>query len=61
MFRMNRISVKITAGVLAFVLLLATVTSLLVARGFDQAKQAAVQRSADSLQTQSRVTLIQLT
>ncbi|MBI3175282.1 MAG: HAMP domain-containing protein [Chloroflexi bacterium] len=61
MLRMNRISVKITAGVLAFVLLLAVVTSLLVARGFDQAKQAAVQRSADSLQTQSRDTLIQLT
>jgi len=61
MFRMNRISVKITAGVLAFVLLLAAATSLLVARGFDQARQAAVQRSADSLQSQSRATLIQLT
>jgi signal transduction histidine kinase len=61
MFRMNRISVKVTAGVMAFVVLLAVVTSLLVARGFDQAGQAAVQRSADSLQTQSRATLIQLT
>ena len=61
MSRMNRISVKITAGVLSFVLLLAVVTSLLVARGFNQAEQAAVQRSADSLQTQSRNTLIQLT
>jgi signal transduction histidine kinase len=61
MFRMNRISVKVTAGVMAFVVLLAVVTSLLVARGFDQAGQAAVQRSADSLQSQSRATLIQLT
>ncbi len=61
MLRMNRISVKITAGVMAFVVLLAVVTSALVARGFDQAEQAAVQRSADSLQTQSRATLIQLT
>ncbi len=61
MSRMNHISVKITAGVLSFVLLLAVVTSLLVARGFNQAEQAAVQRSADSLETQSRETLIQLT
>jgi signal transduction histidine kinase len=61
MFRINRISVKITAGVLAFVLLLAAVTSLLVARGFLQADQAAVQRSADSLERQSRETLVQLT
>lgn len=61
MFRMNRISVKITAGVMAFVVLVAVVTSLLVARGFSQAEQAAVQRSADSLQKQSRATLVQLT
>ena len=46
---------------MAFVVLLAIVTSLLVARGFNQAEQAAVQRSADSLQTQSRATLTQLT
>lgn len=61
MFHINRISFKITAGVMAFVVLLAVATSLLVARGFNQAEQAAVQRSADSLQTQSRATLIQLT
>ncbi|MBE0669943.1 MAG: HAMP domain-containing protein [Anaerolineales bacterium] len=58
---MNRISIKITAGVMAFVLLLAVATSLLLTRGFDQAERAAVQRSADSLQKQSRTTLIQLT
>lgn len=61
MLRMNRISIKITAGVMAFVLLLAVATSLLLTRGFDQAERAAVQRSADSLQKQSRTTLIQLT
>lgn len=61
MFSLNRISAKITAGVMVAVLLLAIVTSALVARGFDQAKDAAVQRSADSLQRQSRETLIQLT
>ena len=61
MLRMNRISVKITAGVMAFVVLLAVATSLLLTRGFDQAERAAVQHSADSLQKQSRTTLIQLT
>lgn len=61
MFRLNRISAKITAGVMAFALLLAVVTSALVSRGFNQAKEAAVQRSADSLQKQSRAALIQLT
>ncbi len=61
MFKLNRISAKITAGVMAFVLLLAVVTSALVSRGFNQAERAAVQRSADSLQTQSRDTLVQLT
>jgi len=61
MFRMNRISVKITTGLLAFVALLAVVTSLLVTRGFNRAERAAVQRSADSLQSQSRTTLLQLT
>ena len=61
MVRFNRISAKITAGVMAFVLLLALVTGALVWRGFHQAEQAAAQRSADSLQTQSRATLIQLT
>ncbi|ABU60253.1 histidine kinase [Roseiflexus castenholzii] len=61
MVRFNRISAKIAAGVMAFVLLLALVTGALVWRGFHQAEQAAAQRSADSLQTQSRNTLIQLT
>lgn len=61
MFHIKHISVKITAGVMAFIALLALVTNLLVARGFNQAEQAAVQRSADSLQTQSYTTFIQLT
>lgn len=61
MFRMNRISVRLTAGVMSFVVLLAIVTSLIVAHGFDQAEQAAVQRSAESLQTRSRTALVQLT
>ncbi len=61
MVRFNRISAKIAAGVMGLVILLAGVTSALVWRGFHQAEQAAVQRSADSLQTQSRSTLIQLT
>lgn len=61
MVRFNRISAKIAAGVMGLVILLAVVTSALVWRGFNQAKEAAVQRSADSLQTQSRATLIQLT
>ncbi|GIV98616.1 histidine kinase [Roseiflexus sp.] len=61
MVRFNRIGAKIAAGVMGLVILLAVVTSALVWRGFNQAKEAAVQRSADSLQTQSRATLIQLT
>lgn len=61
MFRLNRISARIAAGVMGLVILLAGATSALVWRGFHQAEQAAVQRSADSLQTQSRKSLIQLT
>lgn len=61
MFSLNRISAKITTGLMAFVVLLAAVTSVLVWRGFDKAKTAAVQRSAESLQSQSRDTLVQLT
>jgi signal transduction histidine kinase len=61
MRKLNQVGVKITAGVLALIVLLAIVTSTLVARGFDQAEQAAVQRSADSLESQSRSALIQVT
>jgi signal transduction histidine kinase len=61
MRKLNRVGLKITAGVLALIVLLAVVTSILVARGFNQAGQAAVQRSADSLQSQSRSALVQVT
>jgi signal transduction histidine kinase len=59
--RINRISVKITAGLLIFLSMVALATSWLTTNGFRQAEQSAVQRSADSLQNQSRATLIQLT
>lgn len=61
MFRMNRISARLTAGVMSLVALLAIMTSLIVAHGFNQAEQAAVQRSAESLQRRSRAALVQLT
>ena len=61
MHRLNRIGVKISSGLLAFLLILAIATGWLVARGFSQAEQAAVQHSADSLKRQSQAALVQLT
>lgn len=55
------IGVKITAGLLVFLIILAVATSWLVQRGFSQAEQSAVQRSAGSLQSQRQESLIQLT
>ena len=60
MFKISNVSVKIGAGLLAFLLMVAVVTSLIVKRGFDQAEQSAVQLSADGLQSQSKLTLMQL-
>ena len=61
MFKISNVSVKIGAGLLVFLLMVAVVTSLIVKRGFDQAEQSAVQFSADGLQSQSKLTLMQLT
>ena len=61
MFKISNVSVKIGAGLLVFLLMVAVVTSLIVKRGFDQTEQSAVQLSADSLQSQSKLTLMQLT
>ena len=61
MFRFSNISIKIGAGLLALILLIAIVTGIIVKGGFDQAERSAVQLSADSLQTQSKLTLMQLT
>ena len=61
MFKISNISVKIGAGLLAFLLMVAVVTSFIVKRGFAQAEQSAVQFSADGLQSQSKLTLMQLT
>ncbi len=55
------IGVKITVGLLVFLIILAVATSWLVQRGFSQTEQSAVQRSAGSLQSQSQESLIQLT
>ncbi|RIK29050.1 MAG: hypothetical protein DCC56_14420 [Anaerolineae bacterium] len=60
MFKFSNISTKIVAGLFVFLLLVAAVTSFIVKRGFDQAEQSAVQLSADSLQSQSQLTLMQL-
>ncbi|MFN8445445.1 MAG: histidine kinase [Caldilineaceae bacterium] len=63
MFKRNRvgIGIKITAGLLIFLVILALATSWLVAQGFTLAEQTAVQRTANSLQNQSQNSLIQLT
>ena len=61
MLNMNRISIKITAGLLVFLLLVALVTSWVMTNGFRQAEQTALQFSSASLERQSRATLIQLT
>jgi signal transduction histidine kinase len=55
------IGVKITVGLLVFLIILAIATSWLVQQGFSQAEQSAVQRSAGSLQSQSQESLVQLT
>jgi hypothetical protein len=60
-FRRLGIGAKITVGLLVFLIILAVATSWLVQRGFSQAEQSAVQRSAGSLQSQSQESLIQLT
>ena len=61
MFKFSYVSTKIGAGLLAFLLMVALVTGLIVKHGFDQTEQTAVQLSADSLQSQSKMTLMQLT
>ena len=61
MLNMNRISVKITAGLLVFLLLVALATSWVMTNGFRQTEQTAVQFSEESLERQSRAILIQLT
>lgn len=55
------IGLKITAGLLVFLIILAVATSWLVQRGFSQAEQSAVQHSAGSLQSQRQASLILLT
>lgn len=62
MFKRNRlrIGVKMTAGLLVFLLVLAVATIWLVAGGFDQAEQTAVQRSTQSLQNQTQESLVML-
>ena len=42
MASLNRLSFKITAGLMLFLILLAVATSLLVTRGFNQAESAAL-------------------
>jgi signal transduction histidine kinase len=63
MFKFNRlgIGVKITAGLLLFLFILAVSTSWLVDRGFKLAEQTAVQRSAESLQNLTQESLVQQT
>ncbi|MFN8382532.1 MAG: histidine kinase [Anaerolineales bacterium] len=61
MLKMNRISVKITAGLLVFLFLVAVATSWTMTSGFRQTEQTALQFSTESLERQSRATLIQLT
>lgn len=63
MFTRNRFGIgfKITAGLLAFVFILALATIWLVAGGFAQAEQTAVQHSAASLRNQAQASLVTLT
>lgn len=61
MRRFNRLSIKITAGLMVFLVALAAATSLLVARGFNQAEETALQHSADGLQQQSQAALVEVT
>ncbi len=55
------IGFKITVGLLAFLIILALATSLLVANGFKIAEQSAIQHITGSLQTKNQNSLIQLT
>ena len=61
MERFNRLSIKITAGFMLFLIMLAVATSLLVTRGFNQAEGTALQHSAEGLQQQSQSALIEVT
>lgn len=54
------IGLKITAGLLLFLVILAVATIGLVAGGFGRAEQTAVQRSAASLQNQRQESLVML-
>ncbi len=61
MTKLNRLNIKITAGLMVFLIALAVATSLLVTRGFNQAEGAALQHSAQGLQQQSQTALIEVT
>ncbi len=55
------IGFKITSGLLAFLIILALATSILVANGFKTAEQSAIQHITGSLQKKSQNSLIQQT
>jgi len=55
------IGFKITAGLLAFLIILALATSLLVANGFKIAEQSAIEHITGSLQSKSQNSMVQLT
>lgn len=57
----NRLGTKLVLTTLILVTLLATVTAALVTLGFRQTQSNAVQRSRQGLETQGRVSLLQLT
>ena len=63
MFPLRRLPIgfKITSGLLAFLIILALATSILVANGFKTAEQSAIQHITGSLQKKSQNSLIQLT
>ena len=63
MFPLRRLPIgfKITSGLLAFLIILALATSILVANGFKTAEQSAIQHISGSLQKKSQNSLIQLT
>ena len=63
MFKRNKMAlgIKITAGLLVFLVVLGVATIWLVTRGFNQAERTAVGHSAESLENQSKANLIQLT
>lgn len=57
---LNRLSVKVAAGLLVFLLLLAAATALLMSDGFRQAQDNATERSMAGLEEQGRAALLQL-